>query len=177
MACDHELASEWVHCNGKTPAIVNFGPWNYSWTSLLAYFKPSRLCTSRSKPGPPPHPRTCGALVGLYHDIGSSLSPQYVGDLRVFLLLSWGMWGISRGFVLIQDGGDHSHKDFWEYFSTLERTQVYTGICGIRRIVRQIYTSINLWHGFKKANALILRCRWFFVPLLRKDNFSECFNT
>ena len=67
------------------------------------------------------------------------------------------MWGISRGFVLIQDGGDHSHKDFWEYFSTWERTKVFTGICGIHRIVRQIYTSINLGHGFKKANALILR--------------------
>ena len=66
---------------------------------------------------------------------------------------------ISRGFALIQDGGDHSHKDFWEYFSTWERTQVFLGICGIRRIVMQIYTSINLGHGLKKANALILRCR------------------
>ena len=36
----------------------------------------------------PPHPGTCGALVGLYHHIGSPLSPQYVGDSRVFLLLS-----------------------------------------------------------------------------------------
>ena len=69
------------------------------------------------------------------------------------------MWGISRGFVLIQDGDDHSHKDFWEYFGTWERTQVFTGIYDIRRIVMQIYTSINLGHGFKKANALILRCR------------------
>ena len=50
----------------------------------------------------PPHPGTCGALVGLYHHIGSSLSPQYVGDSRVFLLLSYGMWGISAGFVLIK---------------------------------------------------------------------------
>ena len=38
------------------------------------------LCTSQSKPRPPPHPGTCGALVGLYHHIGNSLSPQYVGD-------------------------------------------------------------------------------------------------
>ena len=53
----------------------------------------------------PAHLGTCGALVGLYHHIDSCLSPQYVGDSRVFLLLSWGMWGISRGFVLIQDGG------------------------------------------------------------------------
>ena len=66
---------------------------------------------------------------------------------------------ISRGFVIIQDGGDHSHKDFWEYFSTWERTQVFTGICGTRSIVMQINTSINLGHGLKKANALILRCR------------------
>ena len=75
-----------------------------------------------------------------------------MGDSRVFFLLSRGMWGISKGFVLNQDGGDHSHKDFWEYFSTWEQTQVFTGICGIRRIVMQIYTSI-------------------------KDNFSECLNT
>ena len=126
----------------------------------------------------PPHPGICGALVGLYHHISSSLSSQYVGDSHVFLRLSWGMWGISRGFILIQDGGDHSHKDFWEYFSTWERTQVFTGISVIHRIVRQIYTSINLGHGFKKANALILRiANDFFVLLLRKDNFSECFNT
>ena len=134
------------------------------------------LCTSQSKPRPP-HPGTCGALVGFYHHIGSSSSPQYVGDSHVFLLLSWGMWGISRGFVPIQDDGDHSHKDFWEYFSTWEWTQAFIGICGIHRNVMQIYTSINLGHGFKKVNALILRCPWFFVPLLRKDNFSECFNT
>ena len=35
-------------------------------------------------PIPPPPPGTCGALVGLYHHIGSSLSPQYVGDSRIF---------------------------------------------------------------------------------------------
>ena len=29
---------------------------------------------------------------------------------------------------------------------------MFTGIYGIRRIVMQIYTSINLGHGFKKAN-------------------------
>ena len=51
----------------------------------------ANLCTSQSKPRPPPpppHPGTCGTLVRLYHHIGSSLSPQYVGDSRVFLLLS-----------------------------------------------------------------------------------------
>ena len=32
----------------------------------------------------PPHPGTCGTLVGLYHQISSSLSTQYVGDSHVF---------------------------------------------------------------------------------------------
>ena len=112
--------------------------------------------------------------VGLYHHIGSSLSPQYVGYSQVLSLLSWGMWGISRGFVLIQDGGDHSQKDFWVYNRTWERTQVFTGICGIHLIVIQINTSTNLGHGFKEANALLLRCWWLFVSLLCKDNLSEC---
>ena len=30
------------------------------------------------------------------------------------------MWGISRGFILIQDGGDRSCKDFWVHCGTLE---------------------------------------------------------
>ena len=72
-----------------------------------------------------------------------------MGDSRVLSLLSWGMWGISQEFVLIQDGGDRSRKDVWVHFATLERTQVFTGICGIRFIVIQINTSINLGHGFK----------------------------
>ena len=62
------------------------------------------------------------------------------------------MWGISRGFVLIQDGGDRSRKDFWVHFATLERTQdVYPGGGGgyFPFIVIQINTSINLGHGFK----------------------------
>ena len=96
------------------------------------------------------------ALVGLCHH---TLSPQYAGDSHVLSLLSWGMLGINRGFVLIQDGGNHSHKDFRVYFGTWERTQVFTIICGICLIVIQINSSINLGHGFKKAKALILRCR------------------
>ena len=52
--------------------------------------------------------------------------------------------------------------DFWEYFSTWERTQVFIGICGIRRIVMQIYTSINLGHGFKKANAFNIEMEMIF---------------
>ena len=48
----------------------------------------AELCTSQSKPRhpPPPHPHPgiCGTLVGLYHYVGNSLSPQYVGDLPVF---------------------------------------------------------------------------------------------
>ena len=67
------------------------------------------------------------------------------------------MWSSSRGFVLIQDGGDRPRKDLWIHFGALERTQVFTGICGIRFIGIQINTSINLGHGFKKANALF-RC-------------------
>ena len=98
------------------------------------------------------------------------------GDSRVLALLSLGMWGISRGFVLIQDGGDRSCKDFWVHCGTLERTgtQVFTGICGIGFIAIQINTWINLGHGFKKENALMLKCQLLFVSLLRKDNHSEC---
>ena len=51
--------------------------------------------------------------------------------------------GISRGFILIQDGGDHSRKDLWVHFGTFERTRK-CGICGIRFIVIQINISINL---------------------------------
>ena len=92
-------------------------------------------------PTPSPlHPGICGALVGLYHHIGSSLSPRYVGDSRI---LSWGMWGISRRFDVIRDCTDRSRKDFWVHFRILERTQVFTGICGIRFIVIQVNTSIN----------------------------------
>ena len=54
--------------------------------------------------------------------------------------------GISGGFVLIQDDGDRSCKDFWVHFGTLERTQVFTSICGIHFIV----IEINTW--IKKAN-------------------------
>ena len=68
------------------------------------------------------------------------------------------MRGISRVFVLIQDGGDHSRKDFWLHFGTLERTRMLTGIGEIRFIVIQINSSIILGHSFKKANILILRC-------------------
>ena len=100
--------------------------------------------------------------VGLYHDIGNSSSPQHVGDSRILSHFSLRMWGISRGFALIQDRGDRSHKDFWVHFGRLERTQVFTGICGIHFMVIQINTLINLGHGFKRANALILRCRWLF---------------
>ena len=81
---------------------------------------------------------------------------MYVRDLYILSLLSREMWGISRRFILMEDGSDCSCKDFWVLFRTLEQTQVFTGICGICFIVIQISTSINLGHGFKKA---ILRCR------------------
>ena len=55
--------------------------------------------------------------------------------------------------MLNQDGGDHFRQDFWVHFGALERTQVFTGICGIRFIVIQINTSINLGQRFRKAKA------------------------
>ena len=85
------------------------------------------------------------------------------GGFAHFVALSWGMWGICRGFVLFQDGGGRSHKD------TCKCSQVF-----VESVFIQINTSINLGHGFKKANALIFRCRWRFVSLLRKDKVSEC---
>ena len=72
-----------------------------------------------------------------------------MGDSRVLSLLSGGMWGIIRGFVLIQDGDVRSPKDFWVRFGTLKQTQVFTGICGIRFVVIPINTLINLGRGFK----------------------------
>ena len=77
-----------------------------------------------------------------------------MGDSRVLSLLSRGMWAISRGFVLIHDGRDRSRKDFWVHFGTLERTEVFTGICGIRFIVIQIDTSINSGNGFIRRQTL-----------------------
>ena len=53
------------------------------------------------------------------------------------------------GSCSIQDGGDRSRKGFWVHFGALERTQVFTGSCGIHFIVIQINTSVNLGHGFK----------------------------
>ena len=78
--------------------------------------------------------------------------------------------------VLIQDGGESFRKDFWVHFSTLERTQVFTGICGIHFIVIQINTLINLGHGLKKANSLILRVFKFkFQVLLFLHYLHFCF--
>ena len=42
--------------------------------------KTTRLYTSQTKTLASPHPGICGTLVVLYHHIGSSLSPQYVGN-------------------------------------------------------------------------------------------------
>ena len=121
------------------------------------------LCTSQSKPRPatpppPPTQGTCGALVGLYWQLFES--PVCGGFARFFCFCpeEYGAL-VHTGFVLIQDGDDHSHKDFWEYFSTWEWTQMFTGICGIRRIVMQINTSINLGHGFNIEMPLIFLFR------------------
>ena len=81
---------------------------------------------------------------------------------------------IGRRFVVIQDGGDRSRKDFWVHFGALEQTQVFKGFCGIRFIGIKIITSFNLGYGFNKANVLILRSRSLFVSLFCKDNVSEC---
>ena len=51
----------------------------------------------------------------------------------------------------------------------------FTGFCGIRRIVMQINTSINLGHGFKKAKALILRFAFIRGMLLWRSNSSLIF--
>ena len=76
------------------------------------------------------------------------------------------MWVICRRFVLIQNGGGRSRKDFWVHFGTMERTQVFTGICGIRFIVIQINTSINrpfpsslvaLFQGESKCEAILMK--------------------
>ena len=103
------------------------------------------LCTCQSKPWPLP-PSTCGALVGLYLHMDSSLSPQYVGDSHVLSLWCGGMWGVSRGFVLIQDGDHHSCKDFWVYFATRDhwrwRTQMLTCICGIWFLFKSVHRLI-----------------------------------
>ena len=68
------------------------------------------------------------------------------------------MWGISRGFVLIQDGGDHSYKDFWVNFGTLEWTKVF------RYLFNPLYCHLNQYIDLR------LRYRWPFVSLLRRDN-------
>ena len=95
----------------------------------------------------------------------SSLSPQYVGDSHVLSLLCGGMWGVSRGFVLIKDGDHHSCKDFWVYFATRDHSRWRTQLWNL--IVIQISTSIDLGHGFKKANTLIflLRMNFCFAAL------------
>ena len=84
-----------------------------------------------------------------------------MGDSGVLSLLCRGKWGI-RGFVLNQDDSHRSCKDFWVHFATCDHSrwweQVLTGICGIRFIIIiiiQISTSIDLGHGFKKANTSI----------------------
>ena len=110
--------------------------------------------------------------MGLYHHIYWQLLESPVcGGFVPFVALSWGMWGISRWFILIQVGGDHSRKDFWVHLSTLEWTEVFTSICGIRFIVIEINTSVDLGRWFKKANAVILRCWWLFVCCSIKATF------
>ena len=53
------------------------------------------------------------------------------------------MWGISRGFILIQDGGSHSRNDFWEHFG---KSVVFVESVSF---VIQINKSINLGMGLE----------------------------
>ena len=101
---------------------------------------------------------TCGALLGLISVLTELRNPQYVGNSRVLSPLCRGKGDISRGFVLIQDGGHRSCKDFWIHFATRNHSrwwmQVLTEICEIHFIVIQISASIDLGHGFKNANTI-----------------------
>ena len=97
------------------------------WTSIFTYFYAPVKVNSE----PTLQPGTRGALVGLYLHIDSSLSPQYVGDSRILSLLCTGMWNISREFVLIQDGGHRSCKDFWVHFRRMRSLK--TADAGVNR--------------------------------------------
>ena len=82
-----------------------------------------------------------------------------MGDSRVLSLLSRGMWGICSGFVLI-----------WVHFGTLERTQLLTGICGIRFIVIQINTSIN--RSFPSSLVALFQSESKCETILMKMNYD-----
>ena len=54
------------------------------------------------------------------------------------------MWGISRGFVLIKDGGDRSRKDFWVHFGTLERTQVVESVLLLIKSIHGLIEGMDI---------------------------------
>ena len=118
---------------------------------------------------PPTTTCTCGPLLGLYLHIDRTPKSPVCGEFTRIVLCR-GMWDISKGFVLNQDGGHRSCKDFWIHFATRNHsrwwTQVLTEICEIHFFVIQISASIDLGLGFKKANTLV-----FLLPM----NF--CFAT
>ena len=64
--------------------------------------KTTCLCTSPTKTLTPP-PRDMWGLSGALSPYWQLFGSPYVGDSCVLPLLSRGMWGISRRFVLIQD--------------------------------------------------------------------------
>ena len=107
---------------------------------------------------PDPHPGTWsfGGTLSRYWQLFES--PVH-GGFAHFVALFLKNVGIIRGFVLIQDGRDSFLQGlpgtFWHIGAD---TSVHRYLWN-PFIVIQINTSINLGHGFKKANALILRCR------------------
>lgn len=86
----------------------------------------------------PPHPGICGALSPYWQFFDSPVWGGFAHFVASILR------GVLRDFF--QDGDDRSRKDLWVPFGTLELTQVFPGICGIRFTIIQINTSINLGH-------------------------------
>ena len=67
------------------------------------------------------------------------------------------VWDMSRVFVLILDGNFRSCKDFWVHMQLLKMGDISVNSYFLLNlfIFIQICTSIDLGHGFKKANTVI----------------------
>ena len=74
------------------------------------------------------------------------------------------MWGISRGFVQIQDGGNRFRKDFWVHFATLERAQVFP----LWNVMTKIVLKINC----RDSNSPILAENLPFLENISGLSFS-----
>ena len=84
------------------------------YVSLMQQSKSSRL-----PPSPPQDVRGFSGAVSPYCQLFES---TVCGGFARFVALSSEMCCISRGFVLIQDGGDRSRKDFRVHFGALSQT-------------------------------------------------------